>query len=147
MTTLLILLGLTLFVLRSQLLRIGMQQAELAKKGASAVEKMAMVHASPFLGAISGWLSLLGASMLMLLAFNAEGWLAGGILIVCGIAAGILASALLIPLIGSTLALGHEGGEGLTSVAAFNRRKGAYIALAVAACAALAWTIRLRLLG
>ncbi|MGL4975286.1 MAG: hypothetical protein ACRC56_08315 [Bosea sp. (in: a-proteobacteria)] len=143
MTTILILLGLTLFVLRSQLLRIGMQQAGV--KGSAA--DMSKVHASPLLGAISGWLSLLGASMLMLLAFNAEGWLAGGILIICGIAAGILASALAIPLIGSTQALGYEGGEGLTSVAEFNRQKGAYVALAVAACAALAWAIRLRLLG
>ncbi len=143
MTTLLILLGLTLFVLRSQLLRIGMQQAGV--KGSTL--DMSKVHASPMLGTISGWLSLLGASALMLLAFNAEGWLAGGILIVCAVAAGILTSALVIPLIGSSQALGPTGGQGMASVAAFNYAWGAHVALVVAVCAALAWAARLRLLG
>ena len=143
MTTLLILLGLTLFVMRSQLLRIGMQQAGV--KGSTV--DMSKVHASPVMGAVSGWLSLMGASALMLLAFNAEGWLAGGILIVCAIAAGILASALVIPLIGSSQALGSTGGQGMPSVAAFNYAWGAHVALSVTGCAALAWAAHLRLLG
>ncbi len=130
MTTFLILAGLSLFILRSQLLRVGLQQSG---------HDPAKLHASQRLGAASGWLSLAGAALLMLLAIVANGYAWGFGLIVFGVLGGVALSAVMLPTIGSTLALGHHGGEGDASIAEVNRRYGAWVALAVPAIAALAW--------
>jgi hypothetical protein len=138
MTTFLILTGLSLFILRSQLLRVALQQAG----GAQADAKL--LHASPALGAASGWLSLAGAMALMLLAVAANGWVWGLGMVALGIIGGIALSSVLLPTLGSTLALGHHGGEGDKSIAEFNRRYGALVAFAVAGVALLAWGLHLR---
>lgn len=140
MTTFLILAGLSLFILRSQLLRVALEQHGGAKADP------ALLHASPALGAASGWLSLAGAAALMLLAVAANGWAWGLGMTAFGVIGGIVLSAVLLPTLGSTLALGHHGGEGNKSIAAFNRAYGAYVALAVAGIAGLGWLLHLRLL-
>jgi hypothetical protein len=138
MTTTLIIIGLALFILRSQLLRVGMQLAAREEGGMD----MAKVHASAMLGAVSGWLGLMAAAALIVLAFLAEGLLAGGVIVLAGLGVGILLSAVLIPVLGTTLAFGHHGGEGMVSVAAFNRAYGAYVALSVVAIAGIAWALQ-----
>jgi hypothetical protein len=130
LTTFLILTGLSLFILRSQLLRVGLQQAG---------NDPAKLHASKGLGAASGWLSLMGAALLMLLAIVANGYAWGFGLIVFGVLGGVALSGVVLPTIGSTTALGHHGGEGNASIAEVNRRYGAVVALAVPAVAAAAW--------
>jgi hypothetical protein len=144
MTTFLILFGLSLFILRSQLLRVALREMG-AVSGAGQVEPEKL-HASPALGAMSGWFSLGGAAGLMLLALVTSGYLWGFGLIVFGIMGGVALSAFMLPTIGSTFALGHQGGDGDRSVAEFNRRYGAHVAFGVAALALLAWALHLRLL-
>lgn len=140
MTTFLILFGLSLFILRSQLLRVA-----LLEQGADKLDA-AKLHASPTMGAMSGWFSLGGAAGLMLLALVTSGYLWGFGLIVFGILGGVALSAFTLPTIGSTLALGHHGGDGNKSIAEVNRRYGAHIAFGVAALALLAWALHLGLL-
>jgi hypothetical protein len=113
-------IGLALFILRSQLLRVAIQET-----GGEDI------HKSPMLGAASGWSSLLGALALIACAFYTDGWLRGAATIVIGLGLGILGSALFLPMIGSTLAMGHHGGEGNKSIAEINRRFGHVIAFAV----------------
>jgi hypothetical protein len=117
--------------------------------GGSALDKQidpARLHASPALGAMSGWFSLGGAAALMLLALVTSGYLWGFGLIVFGIMGGVALSAFMLPTIGSSMALGHAGGEGDRSIAAFNRRFGAHVALGVTAIALMAWAQHLGLL-
>jgi hypothetical protein len=137
----LILFGLALFILRSQLLRVGMQ---MAAGGAGGMD-MAKVHASPLMGNISGMLALGAAGSLVILALQASGTVNGLLITVGGIMAGIVLAATLIPLLGTTLMFGHHGGEGMVSVAAFNRAYGAYVALSVAVLAGFAWALHLGL--
>jgi hypothetical protein len=141
--TFFILLGLSLFILRSQLLRVALRASGAEAAGKIEADKL---HASPAMGAMSGWFSLGGAAALMLLAIVTSGYLWGFSLIVFGILGGVALSAFLLPTIGSTLALGHHGGEGEKSIAAFNRRFGSHIAFLVAALALVAWALHLRLL-
>jgi hypothetical protein len=126
----LILVGLALFILRSQLLRVAMQQAG---------GDMAQVHASALLGATSGWASLVGALALITAALLSQGLVWGIVFIFLGIAMGVLGSALFLPMIGSSNALGHLGGEGNRSIAGFNKLYGHLVAFAVAGCAVLAF--------
>lgn len=144
MTTFLILTGLSLFILRSQLLRVALR--EMGATTGSAEIAPEKLHASPALGAMSGWFSLGGAAGLMLLALVTSGYLWGFGLIVFGIMGGVALSAFMLPTIGSTLALGHQGGDGDKSIAEFNRRFGSHIAFGVAVLALLAWAFHLRLL-
>ena len=129
-------LGLALFIVRAQLLRVAIRELGIED-----------LHESKFIGAVSGWLSLGGAMVLVMMAFSVKGLVWGVLLVVIGMVLGIAASALVLPFIRQTLALGHLGGEGDKSVAAFNRRYGAYIALAVALIAAVClytvFTVRL----
>jgi hypothetical protein len=118
--------GFALFILRAQLLRVGI--GELG---------MENLHASKPLGAISGWLGLGGAAVLAVAAFISGGIVWGLVLITGGMALGIILSAVALPVLGSTLLLGHHGGEGNKSIAEFNRRYGPYFALAVAGIAAV----------
>ena len=143
MTTFLILFGLSLFILRSQLLRVALKETGTNTTGQIDSDKL---HASPALGAMSGWFSLGGAAGLMLLALVTSGYLWGLGLIVFGIMGGVALSSFTLPTIGSTLALGHQGGDGNRSIAEFNRRYGAHIAFGVAALALLAWAMHLGLL-
>lgn len=117
-------LGIALFILRAQLLRVSIR--ELGAKN---------LHASKALGAASGWASLMGAVVLVVSAIIISGYVWGLVSIVIGIALGVVASALFISTLGHTLALGHHGGEGDKSVAQFNQRYGHWIAFAVAALA------------
>ncbi len=119
-------IGFALFILRAQLLRIGVAEFGLDN-----------LHASKALGAVSGWLGLAGAAVLAVVAFVAEGWVWGLVLVTGGMALGIIGSAVLLPVLRSTLAMGHHGGDGDKSVAEFNRRYGPWFALAVAAIAAI----------
>jgi hypothetical protein len=144
MTTFLILFGLSLFILRSQLLRVALR--EMGAASASTQIEPEKLHASPALGAMSGWFSLGGAAGLMLLALVTSGYLWGFGLIVFGIMGGVALSAFMLPTIGTTIALGHQGGDGDRSVAEFNQRYGMHVAFAVAALALLAWALHLRLL-
>jgi hypothetical protein len=137
MTTFLILFGLSLFILRSQLLRVA-----LAERSDASIDP-GELHVSPVLGAASGWASLGGAAALMLLALVTSGYLWGFSLIVFGVLGGVALSAVLLPTIGSTLVLGQHGGEGNRSIAAFNRRYGALVAFAVTGVALLAWGLHL----
>jgi hypothetical protein len=143
MTTFLILFGLSLFILRSQLLRVALKETGTNTTGQIDSDKL---HASPALGAMSGWFSLGGAAGLMLLALVTSGYLWGLGLIVFGIMGGVALSTFTLPTIGSTMALGHQGGDGNRSIAEFNRRYGAHIAFGVAALALLAWAMHLGLL-
>jgi hypothetical protein len=143
MTTFLILTGLSLFILRSQLLRVALKETGANAAGQIDANKL---HSSPALGAMSGWFSLGGAAGLMVLALVTSGYLWGLGLIVFGILGGVALSSFTLPTIGSTLALGHQGGDGNRSIAAFNRRFGAHIAFGVAALALLAWAMHLGLL-
>jgi|GEM_PF-5114659 hypothetical protein len=143
MTTFLILFGLSLFILRSQLLRVALKETGANAAGQIEAHKL---HASPALGAMSGWFSLGGAAGLMLLALVTSGYLWGLGLIVFGIMGGVALSTFTLPTIGSTMALGHQGGDGNRSIAEFNRRYGAHIAFGVAALALLAWAMHLGLL-
>jgi hypothetical protein len=117
-------IGFALFILRAQLLRIGV-----AEFG------MDNLHASKALGVASGWLGLFGAALLVYVAFAYGGIVWGLVLVTGGIALGIVASALFLPLLRSTFALGHHSGDGDRSVAELNRRYGPFIALSVAAIA------------
>jgi hypothetical protein len=112
--------GLALFVLRSQLLRVAIHE--------TGGENM---HRSVQIGVMSGWISLLGALALIAGSFLVSGLWRGLAGIVVGLGLGILISAFLLPMIGSTLALGHLGGEGNKSIAEFNRRFGHIIAFGV----------------
>jgi hypothetical protein len=143
MTTFLILFVLSLFILRSQLLRVALKETGTNTTGQIDSDKL---HASPALGAMSGWFSLGGAAGLILLALVTSGYLWGLGLIVFGIMGGVALSSFTLPTIGSTLALGHQGGDGNRSIAEFNRRYGAHIAFGVAALALLAWATHLGLL-
>jgi hypothetical protein len=125
-TPILIPLGLALFILRAQLLRVAIREFG-----------MENLHASKSLGAASGWASLLGALLLAALAFVTNGLLWGVLLIGIGLALGVLASALFLPMLGRTNAMGMHGGDGDRSVAQFNRRYGHWIAFAVAGLALL----------
>jgi hypothetical protein len=125
-TPVLIPLGLALFILRAQLLRVAIR--ELGPEN---------LHASKGLGAASGWASLFGALLLAGLAFVTNGFAWGVLLIGIGLALGVVASALFLPLLGQTNAMGMHGGEGDRSVAAFNRNYGHWIAFAVAGVAVL----------
>jgi hypothetical protein len=118
--------GLALFILRAQILRVAIR--------AGGMENL---HASPALGAASGWVSLMGAMVLVASAFIVSGIVWGFISIAIGLALGVVASALFLPMLGNTLALGHHGGDGDKSVAEFNRRYGHWIAFAVGGIAAL----------
>jgi hypothetical protein len=86
MTTFLILFGLSLFILRSQLLRVALKETGANAAGQIDADKL---HASPALGAMSGWFSLCGAAGLMLLALVTSGYLWGLGLIVFGIMGGV----------------------------------------------------------
>jgi hypothetical protein len=116
----LIVAGLSLFILRSQLLRVAIQE--------TGGENM---HASPVLGAASGWISLFGALALAVCAPISLGLVWGAGLVVLGVALGVLSSAIALPLIGTTVAMGNMGGEGNKSIVAFNRAYGHFIAFAV----------------
>ena len=116
----LIVAGLSLFILRTQLLRVAMLQSDAQN-----------VHATPLLGALSGWSSLFGALVLVVSAFVSLGLIWGSALIVLGIVLGVISAALALPIIGNTSALGHLSGEGNVSVAAFNRAYGHLIAFSV----------------
>jgi hypothetical protein len=144
MTTFLILLGLSLFILRSQLLRVALAESGQGNGASGGKIDVSSLHASPLMGAASGWLSLGGAVLLMLLALVQQGYLWGIGLVIAGVAGGVLLSSFLLPTIGSTLALGHHGGEGNKSIAEFNRRYGAIIAFSVAGVALLAWGLHIR---
>jgi hypothetical protein len=115
-------LGLALFVLRTQLLRVALEQAN---------GDVSLIHKSPSLGAMSGWASLLGAVVLIGCAIALDGWLKGILTIVIGLGIGIIGSAIFLPTVGSTLAMGHHGGEGHKSIAELNRRFGHVVAFAV----------------
>jgi hypothetical protein len=117
-------IGLALFILRAQLLRIGI--------GELGIENL---HASAALGAVSGWLGLGGALTLACVAFGYGGIVWGLVLVTGGLTLGIILSAVSLPILRSTFALGYHSGDGDRSVAEFNRRYGPYIALAVAAIA------------
>jgi hypothetical protein len=117
-------IGFAIFVLRAQLLRIGI--------GEFGPENL---HASKALGVASGWLGLAGAAVLAVMAFISGGLVWGLVLVTGGLALGIVLSAVAIPVLRSTLALGHHGGDGDKSVAEFNRRYGPWLALAVAGIA------------
>jgi hypothetical protein len=117
-------LGFMLFILRAQLLRIGI--TELGSEN---------LHASKTLGLISGWAGLGGAALLAYTAFAYAGIVWGLVLVTGGMALGIIASAVFLPLLRSTNAFGYHGGEGDKSVAEFNRRYGSFVALSVAAIA------------
>lgn len=130
MTNITTILGLALFIWRSQLLRIAL--IELGNDR----DKL---HADPRLGAISGWAALGGAALLIVLATLHNSLLGAGLVIALGIGAGIGLSALMQGVIGKTMALGHLSGEGAGSIAAFNRAYGTYVAFAVPALAVLAW--------
>ena len=119
-------IGIALFILRAQILRIAIR--ELGAEN---------LHASQALGAASGWASLFGAMVLVASAIIFSGTLWGVVSIIIGIALGVVGSALFISTLGHTLALGHHGGEGDKSVAQFNRHYGHWIAFAVAGIAAL----------
>jgi hypothetical protein len=125
-TPILIPLGLALFILRAQLLRVAIRELG-----------MENLHASKGLGAASGWASLFGALLLVILAFVTNGLLWGVLLIGMGLALGIVAAALFLPMLGQTNAMGMHGGEGDKSVAAFNRTYGHWLAFAVAGIALL----------
>jgi hypothetical protein len=125
-TPILIPLGLALFILRAQLLRVAIRQFGIEN-----------LHASKTVGAASGWASLFGAAILTVLAFVTNGLLWGVLLIVIGLALGVVAAAVFLPTLGSTLAMGMHGGEGDKSIAEFNRTYGHWIAFAVAAIALL----------
>jgi hypothetical protein len=125
-TPILIPLGLALFILRAQLLRVAIRELG-----------MENLHASKGLGAASGWASLFGALLLAILAFVTNGLLWGVLLIGMGLALGIVAAALFLPMLGQTNAMGMHGGEGDKSVAAFNRIYGHWLAFAVAGIALL----------
>ncbi len=118
--------GFALFVLRAQLLRIGI--------GEFGPDNL---HSSKALGAISGWLGLAGAAVLAAMAFISGGLVWGLVLVTGGLALGIVVSAVALPVLRSTLAMGHHSGEGDKSVAEFNRSYGPWLALAVAAIAAI----------
>ncbi len=139
MTTFIILFGLSLFILRSQLLRVAIRQM-------GGEVKVEQLHASPVLGAASGWASLTGAILLVLLAVAVHGYLSGFAFAVLGIIGGVALSSLVLPAIGSTFMLGHLGGNGDKSIAEFNRRYGAHSAFLVAALAVLGWLLVLRML-
>jgi hypothetical protein len=117
-------IGFAIFVLRAQLLRIGI--------GEFGPENL---HASKLLGVTSGWLGLAGAAVLAIMAFIYGGIVWGLVLVTGGLSLGIVLSAVAIPVLRSTLALGHHGGEGDKSVAEFNRRYGPWLAFAVAGIA------------
>jgi hypothetical protein len=117
-------IGFALFILRAQLMRIGI--AELGLEN---------LHASRMLGQVSGWLGLAGAAGLAVVAFVHAGAIWGLALVTGGMALGIVVSALTLPLLRSTFALGHHSGDGDRSVAEFNRLYGPYVALAVAGIA------------
>jgi hypothetical protein len=125
-TPILIPLGLALFILRAQLLRVAIRELG-----------MENLHASKGLGAASGWASLFGALLLAALSFATSGLLWGVLLIGIGLVLGVVASALFLPLLGQTNAAGMHGGEGDKSVAAFNRAYGHWLAFAVAGIGAL----------
>jgi hypothetical protein len=125
-TPVLIPLGLALFILRAQILRIAIREFGIEN-----------VHASKGLGAASGWASLFGALLLMVLAFLTNGWLWGVLLIGIGLALGVVAAALFLPLLGQTNVAGMHGGNGDSSVANFNRSYGHWLAFAVAGVAML----------
>ncbi len=139
MITFLILLGLSVFILRSQLLRVAIRQM-------GGEVKVEQLHASPVLGAASGWASLTGAILLVLLSVAVHGYLSGFAFAVLGIIGGVALSSLVLPAIGSTFMMGHLGGNGDKSIAEFNRRYGAHIAFLVAALAVLGWLLVLRML-
>ncbi len=144
MTAFLILLGLSLFILRSQLLRVALR--EMGAANISDKVDVAKLHASPTMGAMSGWFSLGGAAGLMLLALVTSGYLWGFGMIVFGIIGGVALSAFTLPTIGSTFVLGQHGGDGNRSIAEFNRRYGAHLAFGVTALALLGWALHLRIL-
>jgi hypothetical protein len=125
-TPILIPLGLALFILRAQVLRVAIRAVG-----------MDNLHASKGLGAASGWASLFGALLLAVLAFITNGMLWGVLLIGIGLVLGVVASSLFLPLLGQTNAAGMHGGEGDKSVAAFNRSYGHWLAFAVAGIAGL----------
>jgi hypothetical protein len=119
-------IGFALFVLRAQLLRIGIAEHGLEN-----------LHTSKALGAVSGWLGLGGAAVLACIAFAYGGIVWGLVLVTGGLTLGIILSAVSLPVLRSTFALGHHSGDGDRSVAEFNRQYGPFIALAVAAVAAV----------
>ncbi|MGL4636886.1 MAG: hypothetical protein ACRCWF_12960 [Beijerinckiaceae bacterium] len=116
--------GLALFIVRSQLLRVAIQE--------TGGENM---YASPLMGALSGWSSLFGVITLAVSALVSQGLLWGLGLIVLGIVLGVVMAAFVLPLLGTTVALGNLGGEGNKSIVAFNRAYGHFIAFAVGALA------------
>ncbi len=116
----LIVAGLSLFILRTQLLRVAIQETG----GEN-------IHASPVLGAASGWISLFGALLLAISAPVSLGLIWGAGLVVLSVVLGVVSSAIALSLIGTTVALGNSGGEGNKSIVAFNRNYGHFIAFAV----------------
>jgi hypothetical protein len=118
--------GFAIFVLRAQLLRIGINELG-----------MENLHTSKALGAFSGWMGLAGAAVLACIAFAYAGIVWGLVLVTGGLMLGIILSAVSLPILRSTFALGHHSGDGDRSVAEFNRQYGPYIALSVAAIAAI----------
>lgn len=119
-TPFLIVLGLALFILRMQLLWIALQSLGKDK-----------VHPSPALGAASGWASLVGVVLLCLLAPLVAGGIRGILVILAGLALGVVGSAMFISVVGKTSLFGHYSGEGNTSVAVFTQRYGHWLAFAV----------------
>jgi hypothetical protein len=118
--------GFAIFVLRAQLLRIGINELG-----------MENLHSSKALGAFSGWMGLGGAAVLACIAFAYGGIVWGLVLVTGGLTLGIILSAVSLPILRSTFALGHHSGDGDRSVAEFNRQYGPFIALAVAGIAAV----------
>jgi hypothetical protein len=124
--SILIPIGLALFILRAQLLRVAIRE-----------DGIDNLHDSKVVGAASGWASLLGALVQIGCAVAAQGVLWGLVLVVIGLALGVVGSAVFLPTLGSTNVMGHHGGEGNRSIADFNRRYGPAIAFAVAGLALL----------
>ncbi len=120
----LIVLGLSLFILRTQLLRVAIRR-----------QGMDDLHASRLLGAVSGWISLAGALGLLLCAFAGLGLLLGAGVSVLGLGLGIIAAGFALPGIGQTTPMGHMDGEGDARIAAFNRAYGHWFGFAVGALA------------
>jgi hypothetical protein len=119
-------IGFAIFVLRAQLLRIGINELG-----------MENLHTSKTLGAVSGWMGLGGAAVLACIAFAYGGIVWGLVLVTGGLTLGIILSAVALPILRSTFALGLHSGDGDKSVAEFNRQYGPFIALAVAGIAAV----------
>jgi hypothetical protein len=126
----LIAIGIALFILRAQLLRVAIQETGGDR-----------LHESPAVGAASGWASLFGMLVLTICAPVHLGLLWGVGLIILGIVLGVVVAAIVLPLIGTTVALGNLGGEGNKSIVAFTRAYGHFIAFTIGGLAVVCLSI------